>query len=349
MVLVLAVSLWQGSAVMAQNILFYGNSFTNGLGSTDSVPNLVRDIATAAGQSTPTIVNAANNGKDFAWQLANNTSVISNGLSVGETWDYAVLQNFSTAATHLGDLAQHRTDSVTLYQTIAAHSPNYTPVLFETWARSPGHSFYTGSNPNFPNGPSEMQAEVRNGYQLASQDIDAVAGQGTSRIAEVGDRWEDANWNNLYANDLYHAQNRGTLLTALEIYSTIYETNTGGIDLSGVLSPLGLNTADGLFLTSIIDGTTLPEPPENFTLKFDVGATSHSNPNYNTISWTNQGVFSALDFDTGLPTGVSLSVTSPTGFNEFGSNGRWHQQSGQPCQRFFRRRGHRPQSLRARQ
>ncbi len=33
----------------AENLLFYGNSFTNGLGSSDSVPNLVRDIATAAG------------------------------------------------------------------------------------------------------------------------------------------------------------------------------------------------------------------------------------------------------------------------------------------------------------
>ena len=36
--------------LFAENILFYGNSFTNGSGSTDSVPNLVRDIATSAGQ-----------------------------------------------------------------------------------------------------------------------------------------------------------------------------------------------------------------------------------------------------------------------------------------------------------
>ena len=334
-VLVLTLSLCQGSAMRAQNILFYGNSFTNGLGSDDSVPNLVRDIATAAGLSAPTVVNAAVNGRDFAWHLANNTSAISTGLSSGETWDYAVLQNFSTAATHLGNLAQHRTDSVTMFQTIAAHSPAFTPVLFETWARAPGHSFYTGSTPNFPGGPSEMQTEVRNGYLLASQDIDAAAGAGTSRIAEVGDRWEDANWNNLHAGDLYHAQNRGTLLTALEIYSTIYEANTASIDLSGVLSPLGLNAADGLFLTSIVDGTTPPDPTEDFTLKFDVGSASHSDPNYNTISATAQSVSNAIDFDTGELTGVSLSVVSPTGFNEMGANTSGTSSPGSPASNFF--------------
>ena len=328
------ISSWQSSTLLGQNILFYGNSFTNGLGSTDSVPNVVRDIAVAAGRPAPTIQNAAVNGRDFVWHLANNTSVISTALTSGETWDYAILQNFSTAPTHLGNLAQHRTDSVTMYQEIANHSPNFIPILFETWARAPGHSFYTGESPNFPGGPSEMQAEVRNGYRLASQDIDAVAGLDTSRIAEVGDRWEDASWNNLHSSDLYHAQNRGTLLSALEIYSTIYTADTAELDLSGVLSHLGLDAADGLFLKSIVDGTT-PDPPEDVILKFDVGSTSHSNPNYNTISWAAHGVSNAIDFDTGMPSGISLSTTSSTGFNELGPNSSGTTSPGSPANDFF--------------
>lgn len=329
---------WSTGPLRAQNILFYGNSFTLGQGSTDSVPNLVRDIATAAGQTTPTVVNAAVSGQDFAWHLANNTAVISNGLPMGQQWDFAVLQNFSTAPTHLGNLAQHRSNSVSLYQEIANHSPAYTPVLYETWARAPGHSFYTGGSPAFPGGPAEMQAELRNGYQLAAQDIDAAAGSSVVRVAEVGDRWEETNWNNLHADDLYHAQNRGTLLASLEIYSTIYQAPTNGIDLSSVLGGLGLTTYEGQYLTSIVDGLVPPDPPDpptQVTLKFDFGPTTHPDLEYNAVSWYTQNVGDAKDFATGVRTGISLSVTSTTGFNEGGQNSSGTASPGSPASDFF--------------
>ena len=305
---------------LAENILFYGNSFTNGFLSTDSVPNLVQDIATAAGQTTPNVVNAAVNAQDFSWHLSNNTTSISTGLPAGQQWDYAVLQNYSTAPTHLGNLAQHRADSVSLYQAIANHSPNVTPVLFETWARGPGHSLYTGNNPSFSGGPSQMQDELQAGYLLASQDIDTAAGAGIARIAHVGTAWEKANWTNLHADDIYHAQNRGTLLTALEIYSTVYQDDTNDIDLTSVLSGLGLAANDGLFLTSIVDGIPLPRPDREVTLKFNFGPGYHSGARHNVLPPSSQNIPDAIDFDTGLPTGVSLALTSPTGFNEAFTN-----------------------------
>ncbi len=330
------ILLWQGPSAQSQNILFYGNSFTNGLGSTDSVPNLVRDIATAAGQATPFTHNAAVNSQSFTWHLANNLGEISTpSLPVGQQWDYAVLQNFSTAPTHLGDLALHRTDSVAMYQAIANHSPNVTPVLFETWARGPGHGFYTGSNPSFPGGPSQMQAEVRNGYQLAAQDIDAAAGAGTVRLASVGDRWEDANWDNLHAGDIYHANNRGTLLTSLVLYSSIYSDDTSDIDLSNVLSGLGLSASDGTFLTGIADSSTPPLASKDVLLKFDFGPTSHPNLNYNVVPFNNQTITNATDFNTGLGTNVTLSLTSTTGFNEAGSNTSGTNNPGSPASDFF--------------
>lgn len=327
-----------GTKLGATNVLFYGNSFTNGLGSTESVPNLVRDIATAAGHEAPTVVNAASNGTSFTWHLANNTGVISSGLPVDEEWDYAVLQNFSTTPTHIGNVAQHRADAVSLYQQIAAHSPDHTPVLYETWARAPGHSFYTGAVPDFPGGTSQMQAELRSGYLLAAQDIDASAGESISRIAEVGSRWEDTNWDNLHSDDLYHAQNRGTLLASLEIYSTIYEQATSGIDLSGVLGNLGLSQYEGQFLTSIADGLTPPDPPEPpalVTLKFDFGETGNPDPKYNTVSWNSQSVANAKDFVSGVETNISLTVSSSTGFNEDGHNPSGTTSPGSPASDYF--------------
>ncbi len=331
----LLLFLWQGSPLVAQNILFYGNSFTLGAGSSDSVPNLVHDIAVAAGQATPFTHNAAVSGQSFTWHLANNLDPISNTLPVGQEWDYAVLQNFSTAPTHLGNVSQHRADAVSLYQEIANHSPNFTPVLFETWARGPGHSFYTGATPNFPGGPAEMQAEVRNGYLLAAQDIDITAGAGTVRLAEVGDRWEDANWNNLHAGDIYHANNRGTLLTSLVIYSTIYQDDTSDIDLSNILSGLGLTPDEGVFLSSIADEIEPPSPPTDVTLKFDFGASSHPDPNYNVVSANAQSLANAIDFSTGLSTNIGLSITSATGFNEAGSNTSGTTSPGAPASDFF--------------
>src|SRR5262249_30070324 len=73
------------------NILYYGNSFTLGVGG-ESVPNLVSDIAIAAGQEAPNFVDASVDNLTLADHLAFNTGVISSSLSPGQNWDYVVLQ-----------------------------------------------------------------------------------------------------------------------------------------------------------------------------------------------------------------------------------------------------------------
>lgn len=244
------------------DILYYGNSFTNGLGSTASVPSLVSDIAVAAGFPAPRTINASVNGQSWAWHRQFNTGAINASIPSGENWDAVVLQDFSTGPTRLGNVAAHRSSGVSLYQAVAARSPNVVPVLFETWARGPGHSFYTGANPSFPGGPAEMQAEVRNGYNLTQLDINAAAGADIALIAPVGDAWENAGFpSNFYSGDIYHAANRGTLLAALVVYGTIYEdSTTSDIDLTGVLSRLNLSQQVGTFLAGIADATLVPEP-----------------------------------------------------------------------------------------
>jgi hypothetical protein len=251
-----AVFLTAGQA-HAINIIFYGNSFTNGLGSTKTVPTILSEIAVAAGNPAPYMINAAVNGQSFSWHLANNLSPITTAIAPGQQWDYAVLQDFSTAPTHIGSVALHRSTAVSMRNAVAAHSPGVTAVMFETWARAPGHSYYPGTFAS----PAVMQQEVRDGYMLSTGDINAAAGAGSAVYAPVGDAWENANWNQLHSGDLYHAQNRGSLLTALVLYAKIYDDpTTSDINLAGILSGLGLTSADGLELTGVADATLVPEP-----------------------------------------------------------------------------------------
>lgn len=247
-----------------KNVLFYGNSFTLGFGSDRSVNALFHDIAVAAGQEAPLAQSAAASGQDLSWHLANNFQPIFTLIPPDRDWDFVVMQEHSTKltrafATFPASVEQSKSDAVALYEKVTTRSPDVVPVLFETWARGPGHEFYTGNPPLFSD-PSEMQAEVRAGYDMLKEAIDSSVGSDLALIAPVGDAWENANYDQLHANDLWHAQNRGTLLDALVIYGTVYDDTTSDIDLSAVLSSLGLSAADGAFLTGIADATRVPEP-----------------------------------------------------------------------------------------
>lgn len=270
LVLCLSVALLGATPAAGQpkNVLFYGNSFTLGFGSTRSVNALFRDIAAAAGEETPLVQSAAASGQTLGWHLDNNSQAIFTLIPPDQDWDFLVMQEHSTKLTRAftgspsfpASVADSQADAAGLYQRAATRSPDVVPVLYETWARGPGHAFYAGSPPLFSD-PAEMQAEVRAGYDLLQAAVDASAGAEITRIAPVGDAWEEAAWDRLHANDLWHAQNRGTLLAALVIYGTVYEdATTSDIDLTGVLASLGLSQADGASLTAAADRTLAPIP-----------------------------------------------------------------------------------------
>ncbi|MEO0530242.1 MAG: hypothetical protein AAF266_06640 [Planctomycetota bacterium] len=251
-----------------KNVLFYGNSFTLGFGSTRSVNALFEDIAVAAGHEEPLVQSAAASGQDLEWHVNNNTAAIFTLIPPDRDWDAVVMQEHSTKLTRAytgnprfpDSVDESKATAIQLYNTVQLRSPNAVPVLYETWARAPGHTFYTPPNVIFTDA-AEMQAEVRAGYQALQAAIDAEEGGPTALIAPVGTAWETANYDNLHANDDWHAGNRGTLLAALTIYGTVYgDTTTSDIDLSGVLASLGLNAADGAFLTAAADAVLIPEP-----------------------------------------------------------------------------------------
>ncbi len=253
-----------------KNVLFYGNSFTLGFGSSDSVNGLFEDIAIAAGQEAPLVQSAAASGQDIEWHVNNNTGAIFTLIPPDRDWDFVVMQEHSTKLTRAytgsplfpASVEESKATTVQLHETVKLRSADVVPVLYETWARGPGHPFYTGVSPLFTDA-SEMQAEVRAGYDQLKDALDTAAGEDIALIAPVGDAWENANYDQLHFTDNWHAQNRGTLLAALVIYGTIYEdANTSDIDLSGVLDGLGLTSADGVFLTAAADRTLsgIPEP-----------------------------------------------------------------------------------------
>jgi hypothetical protein len=264
----MAISASYSLAEDPRDILFYGNSFTNATccGSSKSVPTIVRDIAVAAGYPTPRVVNAAVDGQTLQWHLTNASQLqkITTGIAAGEKWENVVLQDYSTWPTHIGNLPQHISSSLGLYQKVAAHSPNVVPVMYETWARGYGDSLYSGGSPSFPGGPTQMQQELRDGYNMSTDNINSVVGSTVAKLAPAGDAWELANFPaNFYGDGTYHASNRGSALNALVLYGTIYgDTTTSDINLTSVFNGLGLNSITGAYLTSLADQVLAPAVPE---------------------------------------------------------------------------------------
>ena len=137
------------------------------------------------------------------------------------------MQEYSTKPTHIGDPNGFRADALTFLGLVRGQSPGVRGVLFETWARGPGHSYYPGT---FPGGPAQMQQELRDNYELARQDLVAAYGADSAVVAHVGDAWEATGWDDLHATDIYHANTRGTYLTGLVIFGTVYgEATTVGL------------------------------------------------------------------------------------------------------------------------
>ena len=267
--LLLAPATFARGAEEPKKILFFGNSFTIGNGGNGFVPTIVRDVASAAGRPTPSVHAQAVGGRRLDDHIAEvnadgQSSVIRSSLSPGAKWDFTILQEFSTKpTTHRadGNPADFRADADTLFGLVRGHSPAVKGVLFETWARGHGHSFYTGGTPEFPGGPTQMQGQLRTNYGLARDDLNAEYGVGSAGVAPVGDGFEYGNFSNLYNSDIYHANNRGSLLAGLILYSTIYGDDVRDINLTSVASGLGLTSGDAAQLANWADATTgVPEP-----------------------------------------------------------------------------------------
>jgi hypothetical protein len=207
------------------NILFIGNSFTQGSGDETvsepgGVPFLFAELALAAGQERPQTQLCALGGRRFSDHMDDETGALTAIREGG--WDHVVLQGYSTAPTHAGHPESFFANGQLLHQEILRASPNATTVLYQTWARHPIHPMVSGPEAAFPGGPAQMQQELREGYaQLQAQLGERAV------IARVGDAWElalDESDIRLHADDDYHANRNGSYLAALVILGTVFQT-----------------------------------------------------------------------------------------------------------------------------
>lgn len=251
-----------GAMGQGLNLLFYGNSYTYGYGSTRSVPQMVADIAGTVGYSTPYFVAATVGSSTLAYHNAVNTAVISTGLPAGQHWDHVIMQDQSEICTRFGSVALHRSSYVSLLGKVRLHSPNAVGIGYQTWSRAPDFPYFTAPNPPYPGGPAEMTAQIKNGYDLSTADAIAAYGEGASKVARVGEAWQAANWDRLHIADMSHAQNRGSLLAAMVIYSTIYDDPTlQDIDYTELVNLLLLTPTDAAYLSAAAQraiGTVTP-------------------------------------------------------------------------------------------
>lgn len=246
------------------HLLFFGNSFTMSY----DIPGRLWQIAQADGHAAPRSVSDLTGGTTLAFhidQIATNpvNNVTNPTVGAGQTWDYVIFQGFSVEPTHIGNPAKFRADAVTLTDRVLNHASGKgagaTAVLYETWARGPGHEYY----PSTFASPAAMQQELRTSYQAAQADINAAFGSGTARYAPVGDAYEAMNFDlNLYGSDIYHPSELGATLNALVLYRTIYGEMTTDIPYSTSIEWFGLSSSEWNAVTTVADSMpiAIPEP-----------------------------------------------------------------------------------------
>ena len=306
-----------------KRLLFFGNSFSLG----DDVPGHVGSLAALDGHPAPLVVADLMGGTDLAYHIgqvddypANNVTHAS--LAGTNTWDHVILQGYSTEATHLRDTSAFRTNALALYRRIRDHASGkglgVQPVLFQTWARAVGHSFYPDSFAD----PAAMQHEIRTNYQAAADILLAAEPAAQVRIAPVGDAFERGGFNaaDLYGADLYHAGNLGPELAALVIYKTIYGATATNIPYATVLDAgwTTMNSNDWTRVTYWAEGLTPPEPeiPQQApgarqVLLLDACGNPAGSPVYmgwNYLSFNATGQLANMVLTNGQPTGISVEV-----------------------------------------
>jgi hypothetical protein len=238
----------------AEDVLFFGNSFTFGatapaVQKNGGVPKLFEEIATAKGRKVATAA-VTSGGKDLAWHLAQPITEMA--LS-SKPWTWVVLQDFSTRPTRLGSVEKFVHDGETFSDRIAQNSPHAGIVLYETWARPPG-VFYL-LKPDF--GPEQMMRELHEAYGRLRDDLAGKNPDREARVAPVGTAFahDAAEYPaiNLDASDHHHATAEGYYLAALVIYETIYRDSAKGAPMSFFEGQLVIPADDAAKLQDIAD------------------------------------------------------------------------------------------------
>ena len=247
------------------NLLYYGNSYIFENGGVDALVDL---IAGEAGFTGARIVERTAGGVSLAFHLTEplHAATVTNGLLVGEEWDYVVMQGSSLEATVLGDPAAFQADAEAIFASVKAHSPDARACMFQTWARGQGHFLYTGPPIIYPN-PIDFHREVEANYIQAVANMNATFGPDSARRAAAGEAAALLNFDPaIYGVDLSHPLPELSLLASMAVFQAIYETRVCDLtpDFGGAgalvteLQSLGLDEEDWRELSGIGERVAAP-------------------------------------------------------------------------------------------
>merc|ERR1712088_856466 len=197
-----------------KNILFLGNSYTNGDGCNNGMDFFVQKLAEGAGFSATTDKNAPG-GKTLQWHADNSLDRIKNG-----DWDVVVLQDQSQRPSFGSGYVYNNIlpDVRILVQAMRETNVCTLPVFFQTWGKRDGD---TGNCSPAPwdglctfEGVQDQLTQAYNTMAYVAQ---------PSKVAPAGEAWRTwPNRNSLFIHDGSHASCHGTFLAASTIFRQIW-------------------------------------------------------------------------------------------------------------------------------
>merc|ERR1712183_1193580 len=196
-----------------KNILFLGNSYTDGAGCI-ALDFLVRKIAEGAGFSATT-ERSAPGGRTLEWHATNSLDRIKNG-----DWDAVVLQDQSQRPSFGAQYVYNYIipNVLTLTKTMRDTNVCTLPVFFQTWGKRDGDTMNCSPAPYDAlctfDGVQDQLTQAYNTMAYVSQ---------PAKVAPVGEAWRTyPNRNSLFDADGSHASCSGTFLAAATIFRQIW-------------------------------------------------------------------------------------------------------------------------------
>ncbi len=258
-----------------KRILFIGNSYTY----VNNLPQLLADLALSAGD---TIVYDSNTPGGFTFENHCTNATTLSKIALGN-WDYVILQEQSQRPSFSPlQVSQEvlpfakRLDSLVHVSNACAQT-----LFYMTWGRINGDASNCQFYPPVCT-YSGMQQRLRQSYLLMSNNNNAIT-------APVGVAWQNVRNQfptiNLYSSDGSHPSLEGSYLAACVFYSSIYKTQSLGLNFISTLNPTLANQLQQVASSTVLDSldvwnTNIYYPKAEFSFDFDL-------VNNNTIHFQN--------------------------------------------------------------
>jgi lysophospholipase L1-like esterase len=237
------------SAEPAKKLLFFGNSYTY----TNDIPGLIKSMAVADGHPAPSIVTDLKGGSNLSRQLTQATqspqSNVAHPRMAGQVYDFVIMQGHSHEAYDREDFIKR---AVALFRAVRSDSSGQgasaTAVLYQTWASAED--------------TRNSQKAISGAYLGAAKAVIATADKNAALVAPVGDAFGVLKFDkSLYKPDGSHPSPKGSLLSAMVLYRTLYAgEKVGDLVYADVSKWAGVTAAEWTELATVADGVAFPDP-----------------------------------------------------------------------------------------